>query len=177
MAGAESTDKVSHRSSPPPDKGKKVAAAKPGKLDTADQAAAKAAALAAGIAGGSSAGHEGSGSGKGGNGHGAGSGNDNSSSVVGLYNDMIHDRLYSQWDQPTVAGGSAGGKLVAVLKVRIEKDGRISRAVLSSPSGVTAMDESVLATAARAKQLEPLPAVLAKRGYYEVAIAFDRTDD
>ena len=160
-------------------KGKKPTTPKPGKSDGPDQAAAKAAALAAGIGageGGEGEGH-GNGAGKGGSGTGSGSGNDNASSVIGVYNDMIHDRLYGQWDQPTVAGGSAAGKIVAVLKVRIEKDGRISKAVLSSPSGVAAMDESVLATATRAKQLEPLPAVLAKRGYYEVAIAFDRTDD
>ncbi len=136
--------------------------------------------MAAGVGagGGTGEGHDG-GTGKGGSGNGTGSGNgnDNSASAIGVYNDMIHDRLYGQWDQPTVAGGSSAGKIVAVLKVRIEKDGRISKAVLSTPSGVAAMDESVLATAARAKQLEPLPAALAKRGYYEVAIAFNRTDD
>jgi TonB family protein len=87
---------------------------------------------------------------------------------------MIQDRFHEQWDQPTVAGGTQAGTLVAILKIRVEKDGRISHYSLLSPSGIPAMDDSVLAAAARVKQIDALPDKLAKRGYYEIAIKFER---
>ena len=87
---------------------------------------------------------------------------------------MIQERFHEQWDQPTVASGTAAGTLVALLKIRVEKDGRISHYSLSSPSGIPAMDDSVLAAAARVKQIDALPERLAKRGYYEIAIKFER---
>lgn len=108
------------------------------------------------------------------NGAGAGNGGSGPASDVGWYNDMIQDRFHEQWDQPTVAGGTAAGTLVALLKIRVEKDGRISHYALSAPSGVPAMDDSVLAAAARVKQIDALPEKLAKRGYYEIAIKFER---
>ena len=154
-------------------KSKKVATGGPG--DSSEQATRRKEALEA-IKGSGEGEGEGSGSGpgKGGSGGGKGSGNGNSDSVIALYNEQIHDKLHGQWDQPTVAGGTAEGTIIALLKIRIEKDGRISKFSLATPSGVAPMDESVLAAAARVKQIEPLPAALAKKGYYEVSIEFKR---
>jgi TonB family protein len=141
--------------------------------DSDEQSARKKEALEA-IKGSGEGEGEGNGSGKGGSGGGKGSGNGNSESVIALYNEQIHDKLHGQWDQPTVAGGTAEGTIVALLKIRVEKDGRISKFSLVTPSGVAPMDESVLAAAERVKQIEPLPTVLAKKGYYEVSIEFKR---
>ena len=88
---------------------------------------------------------------------------------------MIHDRFYSEWDQPTVAGGVPAGTMGVLLKIRVEKDGTISKSSLSSASGVPAMDNSVLVVPDRVKKIEPPPPeVLGKRSFYEVSIKFDR---
>lgn len=171
--------------------------------DAADDAAKKAAALAAinggdaddnsegkgeeggfrggggregatGKGGGTTSGGNGSGKGSG-NGKGSGSGNGNSAEALAEYGGALGDRLKSVWDQPTVASGSVGGNLTATLHVRIEKDGRLSNASLSTASGVEVMDESVLATVNRVKRFDPLPPELAKKGYLELNIAFKRT--
>ena len=44
-------------------------------------------------------------------------------SQFGWYGSMLHDRFYSEWAQPTTAANS---KASALVKIRIEKDGRIS---------------------------------------------------
>jgi TonB family protein len=149
-----------------------------------EESAARTEAIAAAInaSGSSPKSSDGAGRETGSGGHGtassgAGSGNGGAAgaaSEIGWYNDMIQDRFHEQWDQPTVASGTAAGTLVALLKIRVEKDGRISHYSLMSPSGVPAMDDSVLAAAARVKQIDALPDKLAKRGYYEIAIKFER---
>ena len=157
-----------------------TAAATPVTADSPEELAARKAAIASAInaAGGSDS--TGSGSGTGGSGKGkgsggAGKGGGNTSTILGLYNDMIHDRFYAEWDQPTVASGVPAGTIGVLLKIRVEKDGTISRSTLSSASGVSAMDHSVLAVPGRVKKIEPPPAeVLGKRTFYEVSIRFDR---
>ncbi len=157
------------------------------KPDTAETAAKKAEALAAlrgDNEGDTTAGDHGNGDASGsgtnkGSGRGTGTsgeGTGNSAGIIAAYNDMIHDRFYSQWDHPTVAGGAAAGNDVALLTIRVEKDGHISKAYLSTPSGIEQMDATVRAVAERVKKIEPLPAVLAKKGYYELRIEFKRTD-
>jgi TonB family protein len=153
-----------------------------GKPDSPAELAARQAAIAAAInsvgGGTPKSGGSGSGSGEGpsgpGNGAGQGSGGGSIASELGWYNEMIHDRFHEQWDQPTVAAGVPAENYVALLKIRIEKDGRVSSYSLSKPSGVAVMDSSVLAAAARVKKIAPLPDRLAKRGAYEIAIKFER---
>ena len=62
---------------------------------------------------------------------------------------------------------------MALLTIRVEKDGRISDAHLSKPSGNEQMDASVRTAAEHVKKIEPLPAALARKGYYEVTIKFN----
>ena len=97
-----------------------------------------------------------------------GEGSGDSKEVIAVYNDMIKTRFYDQWDP--------AGDGTAFLTIRVEKDGSVTKAALSTPSGVEATDFSVREAAGRVKKIEPLPAALAKKGYYEVTIKFSRTD-
>ena len=59
------------------------------------------------------------------------------------------------------------------MKIRIEKDGKISSAELVKPSGNPVMDESVLVAAKRVAQIDPPPAGLSSGGAYTVNINFE----
>ena len=103
--------------------------------------------------------------GSGGKGSGAGG-----SSEFGWYNNMLHDRFFSEWLQPTSVVHSA--RLYVVLRIRISKDGRISDYSISKSSGNPVVDDSVTAAAARVKQVDPLPSGLGD-DYYDVNINFE----
>ena len=170
---------------------KKSESAKPAHVDTPAEASAKAAALAAGVNAGGGGGEgdgssdeggfHGHGSGKGsgsspgngsGNGNGKGGGGGSSDAGVGWYTDMIQSRFYSEWDRPSIKGGEA-----ATVKIRVEKDGRISKVSLSHSSDKPEIDDSAMAAAGRVKQIEAPPASLTKaKGYYEVNVRFELTD-
>jgi TonB family protein len=83
---------------------------------------------------------------------------------------MLHDRFYSEWVQPTSVVHSA--KLTVLLRIRIQKDGRISDYSISKSSGNPVVDDSVTAAAARVKQVDPLPGGLGDE-YYDVNINFE----
>ena len=104
--------------------------------------------------------------GTGGQGNGAGG-----VSEFGWYGNMLHDRFYSEWVQPTTVVAS-GARLSALVKLRIEKDGRVSDFTVIKPSGNVVVDESVAAVAKRVTQVDPLPAGLGGE-YYEVKINFE----
>ena len=107
------------------------------------------------------------GSGAGGEGTGAGG-----SSEFGWYGNMLHDRFYSEWMQPTTNIPS-GAKISALVKIRIEKDGTVSDFKIVKPSGNVVIDESVEAVAKRVTQVDPLPAGLGDGGHYDVNINFE----
>jgi TonB family protein len=88
---------------------------------------------------------------------------------------MIHDRFYSRWDRPTSVVRSEE-QLVAVVKIRIEKDGRISKVDLVKSSGNVVMDDSVLQAAKAVTQIDPLPAAI-HDSVYDVPIEFKLTQD
>jgi TonB family protein len=92
-------------------------------------------------------------------------------SEFGWYGNMLHDRFYSEWVQPTTVVAS-GAKLSALVKLRIEKDGRVSDFTVIKPSGNVVVDESVAAVAKRVTQVDPLPTGLGGQ-YYEVKINFE----
>jgi outer membrane biosynthesis protein TonB len=73
--------------------------------------------------------------GSGGKGSGAGG-----ASEFGWYGNMLHDRFYSEWVQPTSVVHSA--KLSVLLRIRISKDGRISDYSISKSSGNPVVDDS-----------------------------------
>jgi TonB family protein len=88
------------------------------------------------------------------------------------YGTMLHDRFHKAWEQPTSIVAT-GAKMSTIVKLRIEKDGRVSKFTIVKPSGNVVMDESVAAIAPRVTQVDPLPNGLAKGAYYEVKIDFE----
>jgi TonB family protein len=85
---------------------------------------------------------------------------------------MLHDRFHREWDQPKTVVAT-GTKMSAVVKIRIEKDGRVSRFTIVKPSGNVAVDESVAAVEKRVTRVDALPNGLTTGGYYEVQIIFE----
>jgi protein TonB len=112
-------------------------------------------------------GAEGSGTGSGKRGDGV------DSSVLAGYHELIHDRFYSQWDQPTSIPTEHKHDFVCTLRLTIERDGTISNFSLAKPSGNPVMDESVLAAAAKVKQIASLPEGLNQNSSYTVNINFE----
>ena len=98
-----------------------------------------------------------------------GSAND---SKFGWYGSMLHDRFYSEWVQPTT-DATAGSKNSVLVKLRIEKDGRVSSFEVVRPSGNLDLDESVKTLAKRVSRVEPLPDGLGKGDHYDVKINFE----
>ena len=111
---------------------------------------------------GSKAGSGGSG------GQGSGTGN---ASAFSWYTRMLHDRFYSEWVQPTSVVPS-GSKISALVKIRIEQDGRVSDFSLVRPSGNVVVDESVSAVAKQVTKVDPLPKGLGGE-HYDVKINFE----
>jgi len=102
-------------------------------------------------------------------GHAGGSGGQ---SQFGWYGSMLHDRFYSEWIQPTTIA-SSGEKYSVLVKLRIEKDGRVSNFEIIKRSGNATVDESVAAVGKRATQVDPLPAGLGNGDHYDVKINFE----
>jgi TonB family protein len=87
------------------------------------------------------------------------------------YGKMLHDRFYGEWVQPTTSV-PAGAKMSALVRIRIEQDGRISKFNIVRPSGNVVLDESVAAVAKRVTQVDPLPNGFGM-SFYEVTINFE----
>jgi TonB family protein len=94
------------------------------------------------------------------------------SSEFSWYGKMLHDRFYSEWIQPTTSV-VIGAKMSALVRIRIEKDGRVSKFTIVRPSGNVVVDESVAAVAKRVTQVDSLPKGLGRGAYYEVNINFE----
>jgi TonB family protein len=87
------------------------------------------------------------------------------------YGNMLHDRFYREWAQPTTVVAS-GAKVSALAKVRIEKDGRIADFKIVRSSGNVVVDESVQAVGKKVTRVDALPAGIGGGGDYEVNINF-----
>jgi len=88
------------------------------------------------------------------------------------YGTMLHDRFHKAWEQPKSIVAT-GAKMSTIVKIRIEKDGRVSKFGIVKPSGNVVVDESVAAIAQKVTHVDPLPTGLAKGAYYEVKIDFE----
>jgi TonB family protein len=95
-----------------------------------------------------------------------------SASEFGWYGNMLHDRFYSAWIQPTTNVPS-GTKISTVVNARIEKDGRVSKFEIARPSGNATVNESVAAVAKQVSQVDPPPTGLIKGDHYDVKINFE----
>jgi hypothetical protein len=95
-----------------------------------------------------------------------------SSSEFGWYGNMLHDRFYSAWIQPTTTVAS-GAKISTLVKVRIETDGRVSKFDIIKPSENVVVNESVAAIAKRVTEVDPPPVGLGNGNHYDVKINFE----
>jgi len=93
------------------------------------------------------------------------------SANAGWYGNMLHDRFYREWAQPTTVVAS-GAKLSALARIRIEKDGRISDFKIVRPSGNVIVDESVEVVGKKVTRVDALPTGIGNGGHYEVNINF-----
>jgi TonB family protein len=104
------------------------------------------------------------------------SGGGSSPSEFGWYGNMLHDRFYSAWIQPTTNIAS-GAKISTLVKVRIEKDGRVSKFEIIKPSENVVVNESVATVAKRVTQVDPPPTGLGNGDHYDVKINFELNTD
>ena len=95
-----------------------------------------------------------------------------STSEFGWYGNMLHDRFYSAWIQPTTHVPT-GAKISTLVKVRIEKDGHVSKFEVIKPSGNAVVNESVAAVAKQVTEVDSPPAGLIKGDHYDVRINFE----
>jgi TonB family protein len=95
-----------------------------------------------------------------------------SGSEFGWYGNMLHDRFYSAWIQPTTNVPS-GAKISTLVNVRIEKDGRVLKFEIVKPSGNATVNESVAAVAKQISHVDPPPTGLIKGDHYDVKINFE----
>ena len=114
---------------------------------------------------------KGSSAGKGGH-----AGGGKSASEFGWYGNMLHDRFYSAWIQPTTTVAS-GTRISTLVRVRIEKDGRVSNFEIIKPSENIVVNESVAAIAKRVTQVDPVPSGLGNGDHYDVKINFELNTD
>jgi TonB family protein len=109
-------------------------------------------------------------------GKGGSAGGGSNAAEFGWYGNMLHDRFYSAWIQPTTKVPS-GTKISTLVKVGIEKDGRVSKFEIVKPSGNVVVNESVRVVAKQVNQVDPPPAGLIKGDHYDVKINFELNTD
>jgi len=103
---------------------------------------------------------------------GGSAGGGRSASEFGWYGHMLHDRFYSAWIQPTTSVPS-GSKISTLVKVRIEKDGRVSKFEIIKLSENVVVNESVEAIAKRVTEVDAPPDGLSNGEHYDVKINFE----
>jgi TonB family protein len=99
-------------------------------------------------------------------------GGGSTASEFGWYGNMLHDRFYSAWIQPTTNVPS-GSKISTLVNVRIEKDGRVSKFEIAKPSANATVNESVAAVAKQISHVDSPPTGLIKGDHYDVRINFE----
>ena len=87
------------------------------------------------------------------------------------YGKMLHDRFYSEWVQPKTST-PIGSTISTLVRIRIEKDGRISDFRIVRPSGNVVVDESVAAIGQKVTHVDAIPSGLGNGDNYEVNISF-----
>jgi TonB family protein len=107
---------------------------------------------------------------------GGSAGGGRSASEFGWYGHMLHDRFYSAWIQPTTSVPS-GSKISTLVKIRIEKDGRVSKFEIIKPSENVVVNESVEAIAKRVSEVDAPPDGLSNGDHYDVKINFELNTD
>jgi colicin import membrane protein len=96
----------------------------------------------------------------------------NNASEFAWYGDMLHDRFYRAWIQPTT-NITPGTKISTLVRIRIEKDGHVSKFEIIKPSGNPLVNESVRVIAKQVTQVDAPPKGLIKGDHYDVKINFE----
>ncbi len=109
-------------------------------------------------------------------GKGGSEGGGSSASEFAWYGNMLHDRFYSAWIQPTTSVPS-GSKISTLVKVRIEKDGRVSKFEIIKASANIVVNESVATIAKRVTEVDAPPSGLIKGDHYDVKINFELNNE
>ena len=109
-------------------------------------------------------------------GKGGSEGGGSSASEFAWYGNMLHDRFYSAWIQPTTSVPS-GSKISTLVKVRIEKDGRVSKFEIIKASANIVVNESVATIAKRVTEVDAPPSGLIKGDHYDVKITFELNNE
>jgi outer membrane biosynthesis protein TonB len=107
---------------------------------------------------------------------GGSAGGGSSASEFGWYGNMLHDRFYSAWIQPTTSVPS-GSKISTLVELRIEKDGRVSKFEIIKSSENVVVNESVAAIAKRVTEVDAPPTGLIKGDHYDIKINFELNTD
>ncbi len=81
----------------------------------------------------------------------------------------IHDKMYEAWEQP---GSVNDRKLMAVVTIKVARDGSIVGVTLKRSSGNKLMDSSAMAAARKVQMLEPPPEALVKGSAAEISVDF-----
>jgi TonB family protein len=93
-------------------------------------------------------------------------------SEFGWYHELIHDRFFSQWEQPTSIF-EQDKSFVCTVKIQIKRDGAIASAEIIRSSGNPLMDQSVLDALNRVTRIDALPSGLGSGETYSVNINFE----
>jgi len=109
-------------------------------------------------------------------GKGGSAGGGSNASEFAWYGNMLHDRFYSAWIQPTTNIPS-GAKISTLVKVRIEKDGRVSKFEIIKPSQNVVVNESVATVAKQVTLVDAPPSGLIHGDHYDVKINFELSTD
>jgi TolA protein len=109
----------------------------------------------------------------GGTGAGGAGGNGADAGTVDAYQTLIHDRFFSQWEQPTSIPTEHKHDFSTTLKITIQRDGTISDFGLAKPSGNPVMDQSVLEAARKVIKIAPVPEGMGGAGGYTININFE----
>ncbi|MBU0678142.1 MAG: TonB C-terminal domain-containing protein [Verrucomicrobia bacterium] len=92
--------------------------------------------------------------------------------IPAWYFKLVRKTMYDAWRQPSSLASSQG--LKAVISIRVNRDGSISRRELVGSSGNVTMDDSVVEAVYSVKKLKPLPNEF--RGKYkDITIEFEVT--
>ncbi len=110
---------------------------------------------------------------EGGTGTGGAGGNGADSVTIDGYHTLIHDRFYSQWEQPTSIPTEHRHDFSTTLKITIQRDGTISNFSLVHPSGNPVMDQSVLEAAGKVMKIAPIPEGMGTATGYTININFE----
>src|SRR5438093_1536614 len=109
-------------------------------------------------------------------GKGGSEGGGSSASEFAWYGNMLHDRFYSAWIQPTTSVPS-GSKISTMAKVGIETDGRVRKSEILKASANLVVNESVATIAKRVTEVDAPPTGLIKGDHYDVKITFELNNE